>query len=79
MKAPILRRQKRVTKIHKNKIVDYYSWIHQKDILSVLSNPSKLNGEVRKYLIEENSYSDSFFKDEFDANLATAGSKVKCC
>ena len=63
MKAPILRRQKRVTKIHKNKIVDYYSWIHQKDILSVLSNPSKLNGEVRKYLIEENSYSDLFFKD----------------
>ena len=63
MKLPKLRTEKRITKLHNYKIVDYYSWVHQKDILSVLSDPSKLNKEVKKYLEQENSYSNLFFKD----------------
>ena len=63
MKPPKLRKEKRITKIHNNKVIDYYSWIHQKDILKVLSDPLKLDSEVKKYLEEENNYSDFYFKD----------------
>ena len=63
MKLPKLKRKKRVIKIHNTKIVDYYSWIHQEDILSVLSDPSKLHNEVKQYLKEENTYTEKFFKD----------------
>ena len=63
MKLPKLKRKKSVIKIHNTKIVDYYSWIHQEDILSVLSDPSKLQKEVKEYLKEENTYTEKFFKD----------------
>ena len=63
MKLPKLKRKKEVIKIHNTKIVDYYSWIHQEDILSVLSDPSKLHKDVREYLKEENNYTEKFFKD----------------
>ena len=38
--------------------MDNYSWIHQKNILDVLKDAKKLNPEVRKYLEEENSFTD---------------------
>ncbi len=63
MKLPKLKRKKEVIKIHNTKIVDYYSWIHQEDILSVLSDPSKLHKDVKEYLKEENNYTEKFFKD----------------
>ena len=63
MKLPKLKRKKEVIKIHNTKIVDYYSWIHQEDILSVLSDPSKLHKDVKEYLKEENNYTKKFFKD----------------
>ncbi|PPR27142.1 MAG: hypothetical protein CFH34_00419, partial [Alphaproteobacteria bacterium MarineAlpha9_Bin4] len=43
MKPPKLKRKKKIIKIHNNTVVDYYSWVHQKNILKVLSDPSKLN------------------------------------
>ena len=63
MKLPKLKKRKKVIKIHNTKIVDYYSWIHQEDILSVLSDPSKLHKDVKEYLKEENNYTEKFFKD----------------
>ncbi|MDA8833691.1 S9 family peptidase, partial [Candidatus Pelagibacter bacterium] len=39
------------------------SWIHQDDILEVLKDSKKLNPEVRKYLEEENSYTDFHLSD----------------
>ena len=63
MKLPKLKRKRKVIKIHNTKIVDYYSWIHQEDILSVLSDPSKLHRDVREYLKKENNYTEKFFKD----------------
>ncbi|MDC0009608.1 S9 family peptidase [Candidatus Pelagibacter sp.] len=42
---------------------DDYSWIHQDNILEVLKNNKKLNPEVRKYLEEENSYTDFHLSD----------------
>ena len=61
MKLPKLKRKK-VIKIHNTKIVDYYSWIHQEDILSVLSDPSKLHKDVKEYLKEENNYTENILK-----------------
>ena len=63
MKPPILKKKKASLKIHNKIITDYYSWIHQKDILEVLSDPSKLDKEVKHYLNEENKYTNLFFLD----------------
>ena len=52
MKPPVLKKKKVIKKIHKTKLIDYYSWVHQKDISEVLINPSLLNIEVKKYLDE---------------------------
>ena len=63
MKPPKLKRKKKIIKTHNNTVVDYYSWVHQKDILKVLSDPSKLNKEVKKYLEEENNYANLYLRD----------------
>ncbi len=56
MQPPILKKKKSVKIIHGDKITDYYSWVHQDNILEVLTNSKLLNKEVRQYLIEENNY-----------------------
>jgi oligopeptidase B len=63
MKPPILKKRRETIKIHNTTIIDNYSWVHQKNILEVLSNPSKLDKEVNHYLNEENKYTDLFFLD----------------
>ena len=35
------------------RIKDEYSWIHQKNILEVLTDKNKLEPEVKEYLIQE--------------------------
>ena len=42
---------------------DNYSWIHQSNILEVLKDSSKLKPEVKKYLEEENAYTEYNLKD----------------
>ncbi len=64
MKAPILKKRKKVLKYHGHKLIDNYSWVHQENILEVLSNPKVLNKEVREHLESENKYADDFFKSE---------------
>ena len=63
MKVPQLKRKLEVKKYHGFELKDEFSWIHQKDILSVLKDSSKLNPEVRKYLEEENAYTKFQMKD----------------
>ena len=63
MKPPILKKKRERKKIHNNIITDYYSWVHQKNILDVLSCPAKLDKDVRHYLNQENKYTDLFFSD----------------
>jgi len=63
MKIPQLKRKLEVKKYHGYEIKDEFSWIHQKNILEVLKDSSKLNPEVRKYLEEENSYTKFQMKD----------------
>jgi len=60
---PKLKRKLEVKKYHEYEIKDEFSWVHQKNILEVLKDSSKLNPEVRKYLEEENAYTKFQMKD----------------
>jgi len=60
---PKLKRKLEVKKHHGSEIKDEFSWVHQKNILEVLKDSSKLNPEVRKYLEEENAYTNFQMKD----------------
>ena len=60
---PKLKRKLEIKKYHGYEIKDEFSWIHQKNILEVLKDSSKLNPEVRKYLEQENAYTKLQMKD----------------
>ena len=62
MKAPILKKIKEIKECHGKKWVDNYSWIHQKNILDVLKDSTKLDKNVRNYLEAENKYTDYHLK-----------------
>ena len=63
MKVPQLRKISEIKSCHNITWEDDYSWIHQKNILEVLKDKNKLNPEVKKYLIEENDYTEYHLKD----------------
>jgi len=63
MNIPKLRQQITIKKYHGTSWKDNYAWIHQNDILEVLKDPNKLNPEVRKYLEENNKYTEYHLKD----------------
>jgi len=58
MKIPQLKKKPEIKTCHNFSWEDNYSWIHQDNILEVLKDDKKLNPEVRKYLEEENTYTD---------------------
>ena len=58
MKIPQLKKKSEIKNCHNYSWEDNYSWIHQNDILEVLKDSKKLNPDVRKYLEDENSYTD---------------------
>jgi oligopeptidase B len=66
MKLPQLAKKPELKSCHDVTWEDNYSWIHQKDILEVLKDKEKLNPEVRKYLEEENSYTELQLKGTED-------------
>jgi oligopeptidase B len=63
MKVPQLRKKPETKSCHNITWVDNYSWIHQKNILEVLKDKTKLDPEVKEYLIQENKYTDFHLKD----------------
>ena len=63
MKIPQLKKKSEIKTCHNVSWEDNYSWIHQENILEVLKDNTKLNSEVRKYLEEENSYTDFHLSD----------------
>ena len=63
MKIPQLKKKTEIKNCHDTEWEDNYSWIHQKNILEVLKNSKKLNPEVRKYLEEENAYTEHHLSD----------------
>jgi len=63
MKIPQLEKKTEIKSYHNIRWKDDYSWIHQSNILDVLKDGSKLLAEVRKYLEEENAYTQFHLKD----------------
>ena len=63
MKIPRLEKKTEIKSCHDVRWKDNYSWIHQSNILDVLKDGSKLLAEVRKYLEEENAYTQYHLKD----------------
>ncbi|MDC0569520.1 S9 family peptidase [Candidatus Pelagibacter sp.] len=66
MKIPQLKKKPEIKTCHDTTWEDNYSWIHQDDILEVLKDNTKLIPEVRKYLEQENSYTDFYLSDTKD-------------
>ena len=64
MKPPILKKKKSFQIVHNIKLIDNYSWVHQKNILDVLTNPKLLDKEVKEYLDSENKYTQHILRDE---------------
>ena len=63
MKIPQLLKKPELKTCHNVTWEDNYSWIHQSNILEVLKDSSKLKPEVKKYLEEENAYTEYNLKD----------------
>ena len=63
MKVPYLKKKPEIKSCHNIKWEDNYSWIHQKNILEVLKDNTKLDPEVKKYLEQENSYTKYHLKN----------------
>ena len=63
MKLPQLKKKTELKSCHNTNWEDDYSWVHQPNILEVLKDSSKLDPEVRKYLEEENNYTEHHLKD----------------
>ena len=66
MKIPQLKKKLEIKSCHNVTWEDYYSWIHQKNILEVLKDKNKLDPEVRKYLEDENDYTNFYLSDTKD-------------
>jgi len=63
MKLPQLRKQEEKKTCHGYVWEDYYSWVHQTNCLEILQDKNKLNSEVKKYLEEENSFTEKSMED----------------
>ncbi len=63
MNIPKLRKQLTIKSCHGISWKDDYAWIHQDNILEVLKDGNKLLPEVRKYLNDENSFTEKNLSD----------------
>ena len=63
MKVPQLAKKLEIKSCHNTEWEDNYSWIHQKNILEVLKDKTKLDPKVKKYLEDENSFTEYHLKD----------------
>jgi oligopeptidase B len=63
MKIPQLKKKPELKSCHNVTWEDDYSWVHQKNILEVLRDSSKLLPEIREYLEQENNYTEYNLKD----------------
>ena len=64
MNIPKLRKEKTVKTYHGHELADDYAYVDQPhNIIEVLQDPNKLLPEVRKYLEENNNYTEKYFRD----------------
>ncbi len=66
MKVPQLQKKLEIKSCHNTEWEDNYSWIHQNNILEVLKDKSKLDPDVKKYLENENAYTEHHLKNTKD-------------
>jgi len=66
MKIPQLAKKPEKKSCHNVIWEDNYSWLHQKNILEVLKDASKLQPKIKDYLLEENAYVEHHLKDTKD-------------
>ena len=69
MKIPQLRKQEEKKTCHNYTWEDNYSWIHQSNCLDILKDKNKLNTEVKKYLEEENDFTEELDGFEFTNDM----------
>ena len=69
MNIPKLKKIVSEKKYHDISLLDDYAWVDQPNILEVLKDPKKLLPDVRKYIEENNSLTENYFKTE--KNLQT--------
>ena len=63
MNIPKLRKEKTAKNHHGYELIDNYSYVDQSNILSVLKKPENLLPEVKKYIEENNKFTEEYFKD----------------
>ena len=63
MNIPELKKIKSEKKYHDISLHDDYSWVDQPNILEVLKDPKKILPEVKKYIDENNLFTEQYFKD----------------
>lgn len=63
MNIPKLRKEKTVKTYHGCELIDEHTYVDQADILTVLKKPENLLPEVKKYIEENNKFSEEYFKD----------------
>ena len=63
MNIPKLRKEKTTKTYHGYEFTDDYAYVDQTDILTVLKKPENLLSEVRKYIEENNQFTEEYFKD----------------
>ena len=63
MKIPQLRKQEEKKTSHGYVWEDNYSWVHQPNCLEILQDKNKLNPEVKRYLEEENTFTEKNMED----------------
>jgi oligopeptidase B len=63
MNIPKLRKEKTTKTYHGYELNDDHAYVDQADILTVLKKPENLLPEVRKYIEENNQFTEEYFKD----------------
>ena len=63
MNIPKLRKEKTVKTYHGCELIDEHAYVDQADILTVLKKPENLLPEVKKYIEENNKFSEEYFED----------------
>jgi oligopeptidase B len=63
MNIPKLRKEKTTKTYHGYELTDDYAYVDQSDILTVLKKPENLIPEVKKYIEENNKFTEEYFKD----------------
>ena len=61
-KPPKARKKKSKNKVHGVTLIDDYAWLRDDNWQKVLKKPSELKPTIRKFLEEENRWTDSSLK-----------------